>query len=879
MSGLNKCQNLTDFLKKHKKKDSTEFTHTIIGDPKNGIYSGSFTVPDDKTDEFLKLYYEFVFKDGNNAYLTERHLDKGPIVIDLDFRFAGKLESRAYTPDFITKFLTIYNKELSNIISPSISKIQAFVMEKKTPVYKEEKNFTKDGLHIIYPYLIIPPKIQYAARYKTIMNPEFKDLIKSIGIINSADDVFDKCVIEKNNWQMYGSQKPNCEPYQFQDVYDSNSMITKETKFKHKELLRLLTVRNFNPKYDYELSEEENGKIEEIISKLPNKHKDTKPMKLKKMKSPTNKKFTDAEELKMAKELVDILSKVRADDYTDWLQVGFCLHNIDFRLLETWIKFSQQSDKFEENKCETEWNYMNNDGLGMGSLCRWAKYDNPVRYNKIMSTNRNKILIDSLSGTHTDIARVVYDMYKYEFVCASISKKVWFQFKDHRWRRLDDAVALRLYISNDVVNEYLRMHSDINKQAMEFDSSSTSKEILIERGNKIMKVINSLKKTSFKKSIVEECSEIFYMDKFEDKLDSNLDLVCFENGVYDLEHGKFRAGLSEDFVSFTTGIYYQEFSEDDSEYNDVKTFMSQILPIKKVCEYVMRLLSSFLSGKVKDQKFHIWTGCGGNGKSKLIELFRMGFGEYCCTLPVSLITQKRGRAEGATPALASTKGKRFACLQEPEGDETINVGLMKELTGSDPIMARKLHTDPVEFRPQFKMVLTCNILPEIKSDDRGTWRRVRAVEFLSIFTDEPDPNDPFQFKIDEELDAKMDLWKEVFMFILLEEFKIYKKHGVKEPNEVMKFTKEYQNESDNFTQFMEECISETESNGEGLSSKDIYVVYQDWFIKNKGVKVPIPKKKALEDKLKKKYGVCKGNKWYGITLNNTIFAEDEIADI
>ena len=115
------------------------------------------------------------------------------------------------------------------------------------------------------------------------------------------------------------------------------------------------------------------------------------------------------------------------------------------------------------------------------------------------------------------------------------------------------------------------------------------------------------------------------------------------------------------------------------EINDVKTFMSQVLPIKPVRDYMYRLLSSFVCGKVKEQKFHIWTGCGGNGKSKLIELFRMGFGDYCCTLPVSLLTQKRGRAEGATPALAQTKGKRFACLQEPEGDETINVGLMKEL--------------------------------------------------------------------------------------------------------------------------------------------------------------------------------------------------------
>ena len=79
-------------------------------------------------------------------------------------------------------------------------------------------------------------------------------------------------------------------------------------------------------------------------------------------------------------------------------------------------------------------------------------------------------------------------------------------------------------------------------------------------------------------------------------------------------------------------------------------------------------MSSFLSGKIAQEKFHIWTGEGGNGKSKLIELFRNGFGDYCCTLPVSIITQKRGRAEGATPAMAATKGKRFACLQEPEGD-------------------------------------------------------------------------------------------------------------------------------------------------------------------------------------------------------------------
>ena len=36
---------------------------------------------------------------------------------------------------------------------------------------------------------------------------------------------------------------------------------------------------------------------------------------------------------------------------------------------------------------------------------------------------------------------------------------------------------------------------------------------------------------------------------------------------------------------------------------------------------------------------------------------------------------------------------------------------MKELTGGDKIIARGLHKDSVEFKPQFKMVMTCNDKP------------------------------------------------------------------------------------------------------------------------------------------------------------------------
>ena len=72
----------------------------------------------------------------------------------------------------------------------------------------------------------------------------------------------------------------------------------------------------------------------------------------------------------------------------------------------------------------------------------------------------------------------------------------------------------------------------------------------------------------------------------------------------------------------------------------------------------------FLCGSTADEKFHIWTGSGGNGKSKLVELYQNCLGDYATTLPITLLTGKRSGANNASPELAKTRGKRFASLQE-----------------------------------------------------------------------------------------------------------------------------------------------------------------------------------------------------------------------
>ena len=63
------------------------------------------------------------------------------------------------------------------------------------------------------------------------------------------------------------------------------------------------------------------------------------------------------------------------------------------------------------------------------------------------------------------------------------------------------------------------------------------------------------------------------------------------------------------------------------------------------------------------------------------------------------------------------------------------------------------------------MILTCNELPEVPSDDGGTWRRIRVIEFTSKFCE--NPVKPNEFAMDLELSDKFDRWAESFISMFI----------------------------------------------------------------------------------------------------------------
>ena len=1254
---------LEDSRLKNNVSNNLPITHTIWGEN-----SGKFHIPDNKLELFFKLYSYEILTNKKVLNIIERHTDVGPMIIDIDLKFDINVKTRQYTEDQVKNVLELYYKEIRDtFIIDEMQDLIAIVFERKGPY--ESKGTIKDGFHIVFPFIVSEPDAQYLIRTNVVKTCQENNFFSNLDIKNPLSDIFDRSVIHKNGWFMYGSSKPNCDPYLLTHIFDNNldEMATNELQDRDdlaKNLPKFLSIRRHQKENCTQIRQSKIDDIDKISKGATN-------FKINKLKSLQCQYY----DIKQITQLVNILSDERAEYEPMWIEVGWCLHNIDSGnsdLLALWNEFSKKSSKYRNGECEKLWGRFRKDGkmLGLGSLYYWAQKDSPEKYIEIWRKDIRYYIEKSLTQTNYDVARVLFEMYKYNYKCASIKHNQWFEFRDHRWHEIDTGVNLRSRISTDLVREYCQVMSDYNDEITNVDEDSKKtteekekvKNKIEERLKKLSAITNSLKTTNFKNNIMKECSELFYDRQFLNKLDENRYLLGFDNGVYDLKTGEFRDGQPDDYISISTENDYIEFDENNPYVDDIFEFLSQIQPNYNTREYVITLLSTFLQGYNAEEKFRIWTGChakgteimmengtfkkvekivigdklmgddskprnvlnlvrgksdmykispnkgdsfvvngdhilclkatkigsvylsdkenrwkvmwqerdrygypinkgknfpykcdnkkiykkdvnyyenteeahrlalefyediqksenfirqndiieipvreyikrlskigernyygyrvsvnydekeikldpyllgywigdghsattaittmenevveyyqnkinemglsmrkgksiskastyhikgdknkntflealrkynlinnkhipheykcndravrlqllagiidsdghyqehtkqyeitmksekiiddivdlcrslgyacykkeckktctngkngpvegtyyriqifgnnlseipvlldrkmakdrtinknhllygikiekvedneyygfttdsnhryllrdftcthncGGNGKSKLMELFTLTVGEYATKFQISLLCGKRPQATAPIPEVANSKGKRLAYLEEPSEGERINVGLMKEYTGGDKIKARTLFKEPVEFKPQFKMLLLCNDLPKVPPHDRGTWRRMEVVEFGSKFVE--NPKEEGEFPIDSHLSERLGDWKEAFMSILLNYYRQYREYGLKVPYEVLKCTEEYQRDCDTYSELFANILEKSDDKKSLVPIDIIYERYSVWFTDNNCSDKQLSKK-DLKGYLVKKYG-------------------------
>lgn len=937
-----KAINLASFLKLHtiKKDSSKESTNTRIGDEESGIFGGNYSVSNEEYPEFMNMIYREVFIKKNMEYLTEAQMDKGPLLVDVDIRHELSIQQRQYTQANVIELIELYLdifKKVFQIDDEAV--ITFYVFEKSTVNPVPKKGYTKDGIHFIIS-LHCDRVTQQLIRKKVIASINETWNKSELNITNDWDSMFDSGISTgKTNWQMPGSRKPKHEAYALTQIYnatfDSSDqqfglLFEDPTSFDMAKDLFKLSARYPNHYEPFMTSEF----IEEYNSFSTQSERPKRATNLNVQRETLSSDFnilsiTNKQQLDSCLEsYVDTVSKnsekydcyeahgyvmslppIYYDNgsYDKWFSVGCALRNVSNCLYIVWVAFSAQASNFDYDIAKLwgmwqKFDHRNPNGLTLRSIIYWSRRDAPEKFNKIREQSLDYYIEQSIDSglidraifdkksagiTDYDIAKVLYQLKKHLYTCASIKGNQWYEFKNHRWTPIDSGYSLKMAISTELRNWYLKKAEQISTSIASLtEDEEAKKKFLQSRLTKVMEIYTKLAKTNDKKNYMIESRDMFYDSDFMDNIDKNQYLLGCSNGVWDFKEKVFRIGKPEDYISKSTNIEYIPIGPEHSEVVDeINDFMTKLFPVEELREYMWNHLASTLLGTPGNQTFNNYLGGGRNGKSVLVTLMAKTLGEYKADLPLTaIVTPKRISVGGLAPEIAMLKGARYVVMQEPKQGDIINEGILKQLvSGLDPVQARiPYHEAPVNFYPQFKLVVCTNILPEIKAQDHGTWRRIRVVPYMSLFTEKPvqnDPNKPYQYALDAKIDEKFDNWKTVFLSMLVD--RVLKTGGdVPDCETVLKASNDYKNKQDVISQFINDKIVRLPG-APILKKSSVNAEFTIWHQSNYGTKGP--QSKEVHDSLDRMFGDHEKTGWKDLKLlydneRDDSINEDDIDD-
>jgi putative DNA primase/helicase len=317
-------------------------------------------------------------------------------------------------------------------------------------------------------------------------------------------------------------------------------------------------------------------------------------------------------------------------------------------------------------------------------------------------------------------------------------------------------------------------------------------------------------------------------------------LPCL-NGTLDLKTGILRSHAREDLLTECLSVAYdaaatcqkweaflwqilggtnraddtEEMSSGELEERSRLDTQATILR-----DYLQRVLGSCLTGDVSEQDLYVFYGVGANGKSTLLGIIMALLGQYAMKAAPELLMASQDRDRHPTER-ADLFGKRFVAAIETQEGRRINEALVKELTGGDPIRARRMREDFWEFLPTHKIILATNHKPEIRGTDHAIWRRVKLIPFTVIIPDD---------KQDTQLPTTLLEELPGILAWLVRGCLDWQHGGLRTPAAVVDATAQYRKEEDMFEEFLEgECFRAPSAT---CASADLYAAYLTWCLAN-----------------------------------------------
>jgi putative DNA primase/helicase len=201
-------------------------------------------------------------------------------------------------------------------------------------------------------------------------------------------------------------------------------------------------------------------------------------------------------------------------------------------------------------------------------------------------------------------------------------------------------------------------------------------------------------------------------------------LLATPRGTVDLRTGQLRAADPDDMLTRCTSVAPAEADNCPTW----KAFLSQTtMGDQERIAYIQRWIGYALTGDAREQECLVLVGEGGNGKGILVNAVMKLLGEHARALTeTALVATKSSRH---LTDIAMLRGKRLAVASEINKGATWDQARITMLVSRDMISANRMHSDPVDFRPTFKLSVMCNNAPRIVNVDAAMRRRLNVMTF------------------------------------------------------------------------------------------------------------------------------------------------------
>jgi putative DNA primase/helicase len=342
-----------------------------------------------------------------------------------------------------------------------------------------------------------------------------------------------------------------------------------------------------------------------------------------------------------------------------------------------------------------------------------------------------------------------------------------------------------------------------------------------------------------------------------DQLDGNPSVLNVHNGTIDLRTGQLRKHDPGDQITKLANVVFEPSARSElwDRYIDRCTGGD-----KGLAKYIQRALGYSLLGKVREK--HFWYVWGGKhtGKSVLMRTIGSLLGDYHMSADFSTWLEQN-RKGGNRGDIVRLMGARWVTSIEPPENPSFDVGLIKQITGGDPLTHSDKYIKHVCFTAQFKLWLVANVASAIPAHDEASWDRLIVVPLDNFVPkNEQDP----------ELDQKLQADSSAILNWMLEGLREYLENGLGSCGAVDRASAKYRAETDTVSRWASERLDFSVRHS-FMSSAQLRESYADWSA-SEGVPGELGKKALAQ--LMKAHGCEQGSNGSARGYRGVSFARD-----